>query len=185
MNEFLVAVLFVGRVATFFGVPHLPSRPSPTTSTWITNVDFLVHLHKLVKQVLPFRSLDTFGDGLTMCVPVLLHQWRPLSAGKERNVPSSSALSVSSSTPSRTAAFWHISVAELGLDHFDRLRFLVQIANLHRHVVVHLDKPRSFNREFEPWLVLQTFEDRVHQVVSVRFNLDSSLRAHVRLSHRP
>ena len=35
----------------------------------MTNVEFLVHLHELVVQVFPRRSLDALVDGLANCVP--------------------------------------------------------------------------------------------------------------------
>ena len=69
------------RVGSSLGVSHLPTRPCPAASTWITDVDFLVHLHDPFAQVLPFRSLDAFLDGLTTCVAV-----RVLASSHSRSV---------------------------------------------------------------------------------------------------
>ena len=53
------AVLLAGRVVvritSVFGVRRLPKRLRPAACTLMTNVDFLVHRHELVVQVLPFR----------------------------------------------------------------------------------------------------------------------------------
>ena len=69
--------LVITRVTSVFGFCHISMRLRLVTSTWVTNVDFLVHLHELAVQVLPFRSLDALADGLADCVPVLVPICRP------------------------------------------------------------------------------------------------------------
>ena len=88
------------------GVSYLSQRLGPAASTWMTDVDVLVHLHALVVQVLPIRSLDAFVDRLTNSMPVLVHDRRlPPTVPtlvvlmKEFNIPSSPSRSVNSSTP--------------------------------------------------------------------------------------
>ena len=68
-------------VTSVFGGCHLPKHLRLATSSWMTSVDFHVHLHKLEVQVLPFRSLDAFVHGLTTCVPPFVHKGSPPSAG--------------------------------------------------------------------------------------------------------
>ena len=59
--------LVIMRVTSVFGVPHVPQRLCPAASTWVTNIDFLAHLHKLVVQVIQFRSLDSLVYGYIPC----------------------------------------------------------------------------------------------------------------------
>ena len=62
-------------------------------------------------------------------------------------------------------------LVELGLDHFDCLRILLLIANIHHLVVVHRDEPPHFIRDFQSALLLQILEDRVYQVVPARLQV--------------
>ena len=50
-------------------------------------------------------------------------------------------------------------LVELGLDHLDDLRVL-QVADLHRLMIVHFCEPPWLIRYFQPALFLQTLEDR-------------------------
>ena len=59
-------------------------------------------------------------------------------------------------------------LVELGLDHLDGLRLLLQAADLHRLMIVHFCEPPWLIRYFQPALFLQTLEDRVHQIVPAR-----------------
>ena len=137
--------LVIIRVTHFFGVPHLPQRPSPAASTWMTDVDLLVRLRKLVTQVLPFHSLgalcgwpDKLGAN-PRPQAVTPHLLAPALAVvmKERSVPASLSRSV-------------ISAA-------DRLQVLL--------VVVRLHQPHWLIRDVQPALLLQTFEYRFHKIV--------------------
>ena len=75
--DLLLVELVKVRVASLFGVSFLHQRLGPAASTWMTDVDFLVHRHELVVQVLPFRSLDALVGGL----PIFINKrWSP-SAG--------------------------------------------------------------------------------------------------------
>ena len=58
--DLLLVGLVVVLVASLLRISYLPQRLGPAASTWMTDVDFLVHLHILVIQVLPFRPLDAF-----------------------------------------------------------------------------------------------------------------------------
>ena len=67
------------RVTSPFGVSHLPALRGPAASTWVTNLDFLVHLPEHVVQVSPFRWLDKLRAShrpqavLSICRPQ--HWW--------------------------------------------------------------------------------------------------------------
>ena len=71
--DVLLAGVVTVRVASFFGVSHLRKRLGPAASTWTANVHFLVHLHELAVQVLPFRSLDALIYGLAIGIPIFVH----------------------------------------------------------------------------------------------------------------
>ena len=62
----------------------------------------------------------------------------------------------------------HVLV-ELVLDHLDYLRVLLSVADLYRLMLAHFDEPPQFMRDLQHALLLQTFEDRVHQGVPARF----------------
>ena len=147
------------RVTSVFGVPHLPKRPGPAASTWITDVDFLVVLRVLVTQVLPFRFLNAFRTNSGS------HLLAPTSAVlmKERNVPASFLKRQLVLPDGRVLVDL---LVELGLGHFDRLRVLLHIANLHR--LSTLMNPPQFLRDA---LLLQTFEDRVHQAEPAKLHM--------------
>ena len=67
-------LLLVVRVASSSGLTHCSEHVCPAAATWAAEIDFLVHVHKLVIQVLHLCSLDTPVDGLTNCKPVSVHK---------------------------------------------------------------------------------------------------------------
>ena len=72
---------------------------------------------------------------------------------------------------------------EVKPDHHGCLRGLLQVADLHRLVAVHLDKPPRLIRNVQP--ALQTFEDRPHDCPWSSAGSPTNLRAHTRFSHAP
>ena len=79
--DLVLAGVVLVRVACLFGVSHFPQCLRPAAAPWAANIDFLVHLHKNVTQVLLFRTLGALVDGLADSVPIFVHQrWSP-SAG--------------------------------------------------------------------------------------------------------
>ena len=79
---------------------------------------------------------------------------------KERNIPASPFSKRQFAHSFSDGRIREYLLVELGLGHLDRLRALLQIANLHRLVVVDLDEPCKFIRDLQPALLLRTFQDR-------------------------
>ena len=88
-------------------------------------------LHKIPEQVFRFRSLGAMASQIW--VPILAATFAVLL--KERNVPASPSRSVNSSFLPNGRVLADLLV-ELGLDDLDRLRVLLQVADLHRLTVV-------------------------------------------------
>ena len=61
-------------------------------------------------------------------------------------------------------------IVELGLDHLDRLRVLLQVADLHRLMAVHQNQLPKLSRDLRPALLLH----RAHQVVRTRLGTTCS-----------
>ena len=64
-----------------------------------------------------------------------------------------------------------LALLNFGPDHLHRLRVLLQVYDLDRLVVSHLNEPPWLVRDFQPALPLQTLEDRVHQVGPARLQV--------------
>ena len=137
------------RVASLFGVSYLIQSLGPAASTWVAHVDLFVHL--------PFLSVDAQADGLTKCVPVFVHnRWSPSAVFHSGSVDEGAQHSRRSRSKSELV---HPSLddrilvnlcVELVLDHLDCLRVLLQVDDLCRFVVVHLDEPPSPVRGLQP-----------------------------------
>ena len=91
-----------------FPVPQFPERLRPDPSTWVTIIDFLVHIHKLAVQVFPYRSLDASAGSLADCMSMLIHKrWLPSAVshlGVLVDVPTSTVRTVNSSATSLMVA---------------------------------------------------------------------------------
>ena len=148
----------------------------------MADIDFLVHLHDFVVQIIPLRFLDAIADGLANGMPTFVHRRWPPSAGPHNGGEDESAQRLhlhEVSTRPPPSRKW----AAFGLDHLDRLRVL-QVANPHRLAVIHLDESPEFIRDLQPALLLQTFKDRVLEAVPARLLIRQQLdRAHTRFSH--
>ena len=133
----------------------------------MTDDDFLLRLHGLVVQVLPFRSRDALVDGLINGMPALVDERWPSSTVLHISRVDDRALHTFLTFTKRQLIYLfsddHIQkhfFFELGPDHLDRLRVLLHVADLHRLVIDHLDEPPRYIRDFQPAETLQTFEDR-------------------------
>ena len=112
-------------------------------------------------QVLPFRSLDACVNGLTICVPILVHKrWLPSTGphicgvdGAQRTCLSFPKRQLVHPLPDDRVL--ENLLVELGPDHLDRLRVLLQVADLHRLTAVHFDEPPQIIRDVQPALLLQ------------------------------
>ena len=130
-------------------------------------------------QVLPFRSPDALADGLTTYgMPVLAHEQSPPSTvthigGVDERAQRSFFTVMKRQFIYTIIAVGTIFFVGLWLGHIDRLRVVLQVADLYRLVAVQLDEPPSLIRDYHPGLLLQTLEDCVSARLLVRQQLES------------